>query len=245
MASKCDILIVDDDQANLDTLERLFTKDGYGVHRAQRGNEGLDIARSQGIPIILTDLMMPGEMDGLDLLKGVRAIGLDCDVILMTAYGTVETAVEAMKEGAYDFITKPFKRVQVLKTVERAGEKRKLLNENKKLRDQLQRKLAAFRHHRIGGGDETPFGDSASGGSIESHIADFRRKWNRQGAVRSGSPSPFGARKRPLRGGQLRGSTGIDSRIGTVRLRKRCVHRRGESTGGTLRDGRRRDAVPR
>ncbi len=139
MASKCDILIVDDDRANLDTLERLFAKDGYGVIRAQRGNEGLDIARSQDVPIVLTDLMMPGEMDGLDLLKGVRAIGLDCDVILMTAYGTVEVAVEAMKEGAYDFITKPFKRVQVLKTVERAWEKRKLLNENKRLRDQLQR----------------------------------------------------------------------------------------------------------
>ena len=85
---------------------------------------------------MVTDLMMPG-MDGQELLKAARAIRPDVEVVLMTAYGTVETAVAAMKDGAYDFITKPLKRHSLVKAVQKALEKQALVAENRDLKAQL------------------------------------------------------------------------------------------------------------
>jgi two-component system, NtrC family, response regulator HydG len=86
---------------------------------------------------VLTDLAMPGGIDGLDLLKNLKHLRPEVEIILMTAYGTVEKAVEAMKEGAYDFVTKPFKRVQIVKAVKKALEKQALTLEVKDLRAKL------------------------------------------------------------------------------------------------------------
>ena len=86
--------------------------------------------------VVLTDLMMPG-LSGQELLKGVRAVAPEAEVVLMTAYGTVEAAVAAMRDGAYDFLTKPLKRHAVLKSVAQALEKRRLVQENKQLRARL------------------------------------------------------------------------------------------------------------
>src|SRR5262249_15164707 len=83
--------------------------------------------------------MMPG-MSGMDLLKATRTVAPECEVVLMTAYGTVETAVEAMKEGAYDFVTKPLKRAHVVRIVKNALDKQALLVENRALRAQLDEK---------------------------------------------------------------------------------------------------------
>ncbi len=132
------ILIIDDDTDNLQSLTRIFEREGYRVVQAETGKKGLDILRKEHVPVVLTDLMMPGEVDGLGVLATARELELNTEIILMTAYGTVETAVQAMKEGAYDFITKPFKRMQVLKTVERALEKQRLIHENRRLKKQLQ-----------------------------------------------------------------------------------------------------------
>ncbi len=132
------ILIVDDETEHLLSLERLFQKEGYSVSTASRGKEALDKMRSERFHVVLTDMIMPGEVDGLDILKTARTLQLESQIILMTAYGTIETAVEAMKSGAYDFITKPIRKVQVTKTVERAMEKMSLLEENRQLREQLE-----------------------------------------------------------------------------------------------------------
>src|SRR5919109_240416 len=130
------LLLVDDEPANLDSLERIFAREGYRTLRAENAAAALDLLRTEPIDVVLTDLMMPG-LSGQELLKGVRAVAPDAEVVLMTAYGTVEAAVAAMKDGAYDFLTKPLKRHAVLKSVAQALEKRRLVQENRQLRARL------------------------------------------------------------------------------------------------------------
>ena len=130
------VLVVDDEQANLDSISVVLTGDGANVLRAKTGAEALATLRSERVSAVLTDLMMPG-MSGQELLRAVRAIESDTQVVLMTAYGTVEAAVAAMKDGAYDFLVKPLKKQALLKTVSQAMEKHRLLQENKQLRARL------------------------------------------------------------------------------------------------------------
>jgi two-component system response regulator HydG len=130
------ILLVDDEVAHLKTLERLFVKEGYDVETAEGGQEALDLVRATPVNLVITDLMMP-DLDGMDLLKLVRTLHPETEVILMTAFGTVERAVEGMKEGAYDFITKPIKRNTILKSARQALERQALVAENRELKAQL------------------------------------------------------------------------------------------------------------
>ena len=133
------ILVVDDEEPNLKVLERLLGREGYEVRTARTGPDALESARAVTPALLLTDLKMPG-MDGLELLRAMRTISPTTEVILMTAYGTVEIAVEAMKVGAYDFITKPLKRHEILRSVGKALEKAQLLAENRRLREQIASK---------------------------------------------------------------------------------------------------------
>lgn len=130
------LLIVDDEHEHLLSLRRLFEREGTTVFTAPSGELALDIVRKETVHVILTDLMMPG-LSGQDLMKAARAIRADIDVIVMTAYATIENAVEAMREGAYDFIQKPFKSALVLRVIERALERQALRAENVMLRREL------------------------------------------------------------------------------------------------------------
>ncbi len=130
------LLVADDEAEHLISLRRLFEKDGAEVHTAPSGELALEIVRKERVQLILSDLMMPG-MTGQELLRAARAIRPEVDVIVMTAYGTVEAAVEAMREGAYDFIQKPFKSALIKRVVERALEAQSLRAENVMLRKEL------------------------------------------------------------------------------------------------------------
>ncbi len=130
------LLLVEDDATNRETLQRIFAREPYEVRVAADGSEGLDIVRNEPVHVVVSDLRMPG-MSGVELLKTVKALHPDIEFILVTAYGSVETAVEAMKAGAYDFVPKPFKRADVLGRVRRAMEKQMLLMENRRLRMRL------------------------------------------------------------------------------------------------------------
>jgi len=130
------VLVVDDDRANLDSVSRIFQREGLATLAASNGTEALELLRKPEVSVMVTDLMMPG-MDGQELLKAARTIRPDVEVVLMTAYGTVETAVAAMKDGAYDFITKPLKRHALVKAVQKALEKQALVAENKSLKARL------------------------------------------------------------------------------------------------------------
>jgi len=133
------VLIVDDERSILDSLTKIFAREGMQVVAANDPDEGLEILRRQRVSVLLTDLMMP-KTSGMDLLKGAKTIAPETEVVLMTAYGTVETAVQAMKEGAYDFVTKPLKRAHVVRIVRNALEKQSLVVENRALRAQLAEK---------------------------------------------------------------------------------------------------------
>ena len=130
------ILVVDDEPEHVESLRRLFERDGASVHTATSGERALETVRAQPVDLVLADLMMPG-MTGQDLMKAARAVRPDIDVIVMTAYATVENAVAAMRDGAYDFIQKPFKSALILRVVERALERRALRAENVMLRKEL------------------------------------------------------------------------------------------------------------
>lgn len=131
------VLIVDDEKGILNSLHKIFLREGFEVLCADNGNDGIAILRKHRVSVLLTDLMMPGTT-GMDLLKAAKTVSPETEVILMTAHGTVETAVSAMKEGAYDFVTKPLKRAHVVRIVRNALEKQNLVVENRALKAQLQ-----------------------------------------------------------------------------------------------------------
>jgi two-component system response regulator HydG len=130
------VLVVDDDAAIREALSRTLEKFGYEVILAEDGQAGLDRLREGEIHILLADLQMP-RLSGQELLKAAKTIAPDLEVIVITGHGSVEDAVEAMKEGAYDFITKPFKRVQLERTIRRAAEKQALALQNRRLQARL------------------------------------------------------------------------------------------------------------
>jgi DNA-binding NtrC family response regulator len=130
------VLVVDDEVSVRASLEKVLSKAGYSTLSAASGNEAIQVMKEEAIDIIVSDLKMP-DGDGLELLRAAKQGRPSIEVILLTGYGTVERAVEAMKEGAYDFITKPFKKAVILSTVERAVERQNLRQENQYLKAQL------------------------------------------------------------------------------------------------------------
>jgi two-component system, NtrC family, response regulator HydG len=137
MSDPATLLVADDDPGLRESLQRTLTRAGYRVVLASDGRAALGQLQAGGVDLVLTDLKMPG-LTGLELLRAIKAIPMDVDVILLTAFGTVEEAVSAMKDGAYDFITKPFRGEQLLKIVTKALERRALIEQNKALRQQIE-----------------------------------------------------------------------------------------------------------
>jgi two-component system response regulator HydG len=137
MSEAATLLVADDDPGLRESLQRTLTRAGYRVVLASDGRAAFEQLQGGGVDLVLTDLKMPG-LTGLELLRAIKAIPLDLDVILLTAFGTVEEAVSAMKDGAYDFITKPFRGEQLLKVVAKALERRALIEQNKALRQQIE-----------------------------------------------------------------------------------------------------------
>ncbi|MFH2035566.1 MAG: sigma-54 dependent transcriptional regulator [Candidatus Zixiibacteriota bacterium] len=134
------ILVIDDKEAMRTVLEQVLSEEGYQVDAACDGSSGLEIARSKSYDLVITDLKMP-DVDGLQVLSELKQIDNDMSVIIMTAYGTVESAVTAMKNGAADFITKPFDPGHLNVIVERTLENRRLMAENSLLREELANSL--------------------------------------------------------------------------------------------------------
>lgn len=136
-AEEITVLVVDDELSNLASLQKIFQKEGMRVLVAEGAKQALELARRHRVQVVLSDLMMPGT-NGVELLRAIKELSPDSEVVLMTAYGTVETAVHAMREGAYDFVEKPLKRINIVKSVRKAAEKQSLVAENRSLRQELQ-----------------------------------------------------------------------------------------------------------
>ncbi len=135
-STKQTVLIVDDQESIRLALSRMLSIEGYEVFLAESGESALDILREKKINVMLSDLKMH-KMNGLQLLKASKLIKPEVEVILITAHGTIEKAVGAMKDGAYDFITKPFKKIVIANMIRKAIEKQALVVENKYLQEQL------------------------------------------------------------------------------------------------------------
>ena len=126
------ILVIDDEENMRHMLAVLLEKEGYQVESAANGKEGLSLALESFYDIILCDLKMP-VMDGMAFLQNFQDSGQDTTVIVMSAYGTMDTAIEALKLGAYDYVSKPFKADEILLTLRKAEERERLRKENRLL----------------------------------------------------------------------------------------------------------------
>jgi DNA-binding NtrC family response regulator len=137
------ILVIDDEEIMREILEALLTREGYQVRLASSGEEGVELARSTPFDAAIVDVMMPG-MDGMATLEELRKLDDDLPILMITAFASVETAIAAMKRGAFDYITKPFKNDEVLIVVRNAVERRQLVAENTALRQTLQAQYQKF-----------------------------------------------------------------------------------------------------
>ncbi len=132
------ILVVDDEKIALRNLEYILRKEGYEVTATMSGAKALQLLQEEEFDLVLTDLKME-KVDGLEILENCKRLHPDTEVIMITAYATIPSAVETMKKGAYDYIAKPFKLDEIRKIVREALEKVRLRKENAILREQLER----------------------------------------------------------------------------------------------------------
>jgi len=191
MSEQGHILVVDDELGILDSVKRTLEREGLRVTTTDSGEVALELLRSDDrVDVVLADIMMP-KMNGVELLRAIKAISPSVDVVMMTAFGTVENAVECMRAGAYDFITKPLKRAMVLRAVQRALERGALLRENANLRrlaaeesresyaigsstvfDSLRETLRAVSASRV------PIVLCGEQGSGRTHLAEAIHRWS-------------------------------------------------------------------
>ena len=136
MAKKILILIVDDEESVRDSLYNWFIEDGYRVECAENAKRALSILESDSFDIILADIKMPG-MDGLEMLRRIKLLKKDTIVIVMTAFATVDTAVQALKDGAFDYITKPFDPDDLSHLIRNASKQISLVEENENLKNKV------------------------------------------------------------------------------------------------------------
>ncbi|MCJ7703899.1 MAG: sigma 54-interacting transcriptional regulator, partial [Desulfobacterales bacterium] len=133
------LLIVDDDPVALDLLREVLSKEGYEVVSALSAEEAISRGIENFFDVIITDVRM-GEKDGMDVLRSFKKTSPETTVIMITAFGSIDTAIEAIREGAFDYISKPFKLEEIKITVRRALEQRRLLRENQYYRQELLEK---------------------------------------------------------------------------------------------------------
>ena len=135
------ILVVDNEETTRETLLKILEREGYQVLTANDGQAALEIIKEQRINLVVSDVCMP-RMDGNKLLKMAKAVRPELEVILMTGHGKMEMGIEALKEGAFDFIQKPFTKLALNKTVKQALEKQAMAAEMRFLKERVRELIA-------------------------------------------------------------------------------------------------------
>jgi len=131
------ILIADDDEIARDVLSRILQDEGYSVLTARDGLEAISLLRKEDIRLVITDLKMPGA-DGMEVLRSALRSNPDAMVVILTAYGTLDIALEAIKEGAYDYLAKPFKVEEIVFLATKAFERAQIIDELRELKKLLR-----------------------------------------------------------------------------------------------------------
>ncbi len=137
---KLTILLIDDEPSQIESMKSFLSRRGHKIYTASNGREGIEVVNANVIDLVLTDFRMP-EMNGLEALKEIKRINPEIDVVVITAYGNVEEAVDIMKSGAYDYLSKPIDLDELENLIKRIAEKKLLIQENKQLRAQLENKF--------------------------------------------------------------------------------------------------------
>ena len=140
MPKKPQILVVDDDLGMREFLELMLTREGYGVTLSDCGKDAVKKIRKTAFDLVLTDIRL-GDLTGLDVLRAAKEIKQETAVVLISAFATTETAVEAMNEGAYDYVPKPFDNEELKDTLKRALELQSIAAEKEKLSEETQEVL--------------------------------------------------------------------------------------------------------
>lgn len=148
-----DILIVDDEPLIRESLYEILRIDGYRAHMASSAEEAISVLQDQDVDIIVTDMKLP-KKSGLELLEHVKKNFQETEVILITGFGTIETAVEAMKKGAYDFITKPINDNEIKIVIQKIVEKKEILEENKNLKKLIEQSMPSVFCSMIGSSEK-------------------------------------------------------------------------------------------
>ncbi|MEJ2085876.1 MAG: sigma-54 dependent transcriptional regulator [Acidobacteriota bacterium] len=133
------ILVIDDEEILQDVLTSLLQKEGFNTFNAKTGQEGLDLLAKEDIDLVLLDLMLP-DLSGSEVLKKIRATDPEQVVVVITAFSSIEGAIQAMREGAFHYIPKPFKNEEVLLTIRQGLERRRLASENRALKAELKQR---------------------------------------------------------------------------------------------------------
>lgn len=139
--SSFSILLIDDEPSQLQSLSGFLKRRGYEIHTADDGQAGYEIAVAHPINLVLTDYRMPG-WSGAEVLENIRALNPAIEVVVITAYGSIEDAVDLMKAGAYDYLTKPIDLDELENLINRVREKQQLVEENRQLREQFQERFS-------------------------------------------------------------------------------------------------------
>ena len=131
------ILVADDDDIARDVITTLLSRDGFSVTSAADGLEAINALRIDDVHLVISDLMMPGA-DGIEVLRFAVRSNPDIAVVILTAYGTLDTTLEAIRAGAYDYLTKPFKAQEISIIAERAFQRAQLIEDNRELKKNLR-----------------------------------------------------------------------------------------------------------
>ena len=230
------ILIVEDEPKMSRLLELNLAEEGYATLAAPDAETGLRLLRQEKVDLVLTDLKLP-RMDGLEFLQAVKRSNAHLPVILMTAFGTVETAINAMKAGASDYVLKPFSMEEIKLLISKELDVRRLREENRDLREALGERYRfeniVAKSAKIGSA-----GHRRSRGPHQFHGASGRGKRRRQGHDRARHPSTLAARLRPLHQDQLHRHPRKSAGERIIWIREGSVYGRDDGEARQVRTGR-------
>ena len=241
--SKVKILVVDDEQGLCAGVQEALRREGYVVDATTDAPAALKLAQERLYNLVVSDIKMPG-LSGLELLARVRGHSRDTLFILMTAYGTVESAVEAMKQGAYDYLPKPIDMKRLRALVQKALEFQAVVAENNELRLRLQTRAETG---LLVGGCESMRAVARLIEEVANSdvtVLDRRRERHGQGDRRPLHSRAKRAARPAVHFGELRGAGRAVAGGGAVRARQRGVHGRDCQQAGAVPTGGRRHAVP-